>query len=197
MVAGPAAVVARDLLGWRLVSLIDGVRTSGRIVETEAYVGAHDPACHGAVGPTPRNRTMFGPPGRAYVYFIYGMHWCFNVVTGDEGDPEAVLIRALEPLEGGDAMRRRRGRPQDPANGPARLCQALGIDGTMDGHTIDRPPLYLEPPDGPVSPDQVAVSGRIGIRKARDWPLRFFLAHSPHVSSGPHVAASTETSWRP
>lgn len=140
---------------------------------------------------------MFGPPGRAYVYFIYGMHWCFNVVTGREGDPEAVLVRALEPLEGRDTMVARRGRDRDPANGPARLCQALGIDGAMDGHRIDRPPLYLEPPPRPVSPDEVTVSGRVGIRKARDWPLRFFLTHSPHVSSGPHVPASSETPWRP
>ena len=197
MSARPAAQVAKDLLGWRVVSQVQGVLTSGRIVETEAYVGAHDPACHGAVGPTRRNRTMFGPPGRAYVYFIYGMHWCFNVVTGGKGDPEAVLIRALEPLEGLTSMERRRGRPRDLTNGPARLCQALGIDGTLDGHPLDRSPLILEPPESPVDPDAVAVTGRIGIRKARDWPLRFFLTTSSHVSSGPHLTATSEPVLRP
>lgn len=189
--------MARELLGWRVVSRIQGVRTSGRIVETEAYIGAHDPACHGAAGRTRRNRSMFGPPGLAYVYFIYGMHWCFNVVTGREGDPEAVLIRALEPLEGLDVMGHRRGRQRDLTNGPARLCQALGIDGTLDGHPLDRAPLVLEPPDSPPAPASVGVSGRIGIRKARDWPLRFFFTTSSHLSSGPHLAAASESVMRP
>jgi DNA-3-methyladenine glycosylase len=216
--ARPAHVVARELLGWHLVSRVGNHVTSGRIVETEAYVGRHDPACHGAAqaGRTDRNATMFGPAGRSYVYFIYGMHWCFNVVTGGEGDPQAVLVRALEPLEGMDVMARRRGRDQDLCNGPARLCQALGIDGALDGHALGDPPLELTPPgagqesreveggwasfsgsgEGGSSTSSashgtaegVGVSGRIGIRKARNWPLRFFLPGSPALSSGPHIS---------
>jgi DNA-3-methyladenine glycosylase len=188
-VSGPAEDVARKLLGWHLVSEVEGLRTEGRIVETEAYVGAHDPACHGAArtGMTARNAVMFGPPGRAYVYFIYGMHWCFNVVTGRSGSPEAVLVRALEPLTGRAAMARRRGRERDLTNGPARLCQALGIDGALDGHDLTRPPIRLRPSGTPVG--EVGVSGRIGIRRAGDWPLRFFLPGSSHLSSGPHLEA--------
>jgi DNA-3-methyladenine glycosylase len=191
--ARPAEELARNLLGAFLVSEMEGVTTVGRIVETEAYVGPHDPACHAArrIGRTRRNRSMFGPPGRAYVYFIYGMHWCFNVVSGERGDPQAVLVRAVEPLVGREGMARRRGRSRDLTNGPARLCQALGIAGELDGHDLSRPPLRLIPPSGPPT-EEVGVSGRIGIREARDWPLRFYLRDHGCVSCGPHLA---DASW--
>lgn len=179
----PAPEVARALLGWELFSEVDGLRTSGRIVETEAYLGPEDPASHAATrsGRTRRNAPMFGPGGTAYVYFIYGMHWCFNVVTGAPDDPQAVLIRALDPVEGRDAMSHRRGGERNLTNGPARLCQALGITGTLNEHPLDRSPLRLVPAP-PVPEEGVRTSGRIGIRKARDWPLRYFMAHHPHVS---------------
>jgi DNA-3-methyladenine glycosylase len=178
-----APEVARGLLGWELISDVEGVRTSGRIVETEAYLGPEDPASHAATrgGRTNRNAPMFGPGGSAYVYFIYGMHWCFNVVTGAPGDPQAVLVRALEPLEGLDAMARRRDDSRNLTNGPARLCQALGITGALNEHPLDRSPLRLRA-GSPVPDRHVRTSGRIGIRKARDWPLRYFMAHHPQVS---------------
>jgi DNA-3-methyladenine glycosylase len=178
-----ATEVARGLLGWELVSDLGGLRTSGRIVETEAYLGPEDPASHAATraGRTHRNAPMFGPGGSAYVYFIYGMHWCFNVVTGSPGDPQAVLIRALDPTDGLEIMAQRRGGPRNLANGPARLCQALGITGHLNEHPLDRSPLRLLP-GSPVADDRVRTSGRIGIRRAKDWPLRYFMAHHPQVS---------------
>src|SRR5690606_37279717 len=156
--ARAADEVARDLLGAVLVSTVGGALVSGRIVETEAYLGPHDPASHAAerIGRTARNAVMFGPPGIAYVYRIYGLHWCLNAVTGEEGYPAAVLIRALEPLDGIDVMRRRRWggdggaagagrrRPdRELTSGPARLADALAIDGTLNGHPLQSPPLVL------------------------------------------------------
>jgi DNA-3-methyladenine glycosylase len=180
-------VVARDLLGKVVLSEVGGIRTSGRIVETEAYGGPGDPASHAAVraGRTPRNAAMYGPPGTAYLYLIYGMHWCLNVVTGEAGDPQAVLIRALEPLEGRGAMVRRRGRHGDLTRGPGRLARALGLDGTLNRHPLQEPPLRLLAGRG-AAPGQVGRSGRIGVRKARERPLRFFLRSHPWVSTGPH-----------
>lgn len=185
-----AEVVARDLLGAVLVSDIGGVRTAGRIVETEAYLGAPDPASHAAerIGRTARNESMFGRGGIAYVYFIYGMHWCLNAVTGEPDVANAVLIRALEPVEGVDAMRERRAgrtgrapRDRDLARGPARLAEALGITGALDGHDLALPPLVIA--QGDALPDSaVAVGPRIGITRAADWPLRFFVEGSPWVS---------------
>ena len=175
--------VARGLLGARLVSTVGGITTAGVIVETEAYRGGDDPASHAAtrVGRTDRNAAMFGPPGRAYVYRIYGMHWCVNVVTGAEGDPQAVLIRALDPISGEDVMRSRRGGADGLASGPGRLCQALGITGVLYAHDLAAPPLMLRAgwavPDG-----DVGISGRIGVRAAADWPLRFFVRGNPSVS---------------
>jgi DNA-3-methyladenine glycosylase len=184
-IARPVEDVARALLGQRLVSTIGGVRTSGVIVETEAYRGLDDPASHAAtrIGRTARNAAMFGPPGRAYVYRIYGMHWCMNVVTGAEGDPQAVLLRALDPLEGQDVMRARRGVGERGrlAAGPGMLCQALGVTNDQYGHDLSRPPLELRT-GWSVAPEEVAVSGRIGIREAADWPLRFFVRGNPSVS---------------
>ncbi len=182
----PCPEVARDLLGARLVSTVDSVRTSAVVVETEAYIGPDDPASHArkAVGRTKRNAAMFGPPGTAYVYRSYGIHWCLNVVTGDEGQPTAVLIRALAPLHGQEAMERRRGRETELCSGPGRLGEALGITGVLDGHPLDRPPLTLHP-GWKIDGDRIGVSGRIGISRAADWPLRFYLRGHPCVSGAP------------
>jgi len=185
-----AEVVARDLLGAVVVSDVGGVRTAGRIVETEAYLGAPDPASHAAerIGRTARNESMFGPAGIAYVYFIYGMHWCLNAVTGEPDVANAVLIRALEPVEGLEAMRERRTRPggraprdRDLARGPARLTEALGITGALDGHDLALSPLVIAEGEA-IRDEQVAVGPRIGITRAADWPLRFHLDGSPWVS---------------
>ena len=182
--ARPTVSVARRLLGCILVSDIAGRRTAGRIVEVEAYVGPDDPACHAFGGRrTQRVEVMYGPPGYAYVYFTYGMHWCLNVVTERAGFPAAVLIRALEPLEGVRAMRRRRGAVPDPAlcGGPARLCQALGITGKENGASLQAGRLrILRDPAG--SRPRVAVSGRVGVSAGADLPLRFCVAGSPWLS---------------
>ena len=179
--------VARGLLGCVLVTRVRGVRTAGRIVEVEAYIGPHDPAAHGyGWRKTARNARLFGPPGTCYVYFIYGNHWCANVVTERDGYPSAVLLRALEPLVGLDAMCRRRGTP-DPrllCSGPGRLCEALGITGGMDGERLDGERIRVRPPRAGGS-RRIGVSRRIGITRAADWPLRFYLEDSPWVSRRP------------
>ena len=180
-------MVARELLGSVLECRTrDGV-TSGRIVETEAYLGEHDAACHAAVGRTLRTDPLYGPPGTAYVYFVYGMHWCVNAVTRGEGLPSAVLIRALEPLDGVSLMRRRRLRARrdvELTNGPAKLCEALGIGERHNRMSLQRPPLRILGGE-PISDDDVRVTPRIGIREATDWPLRFVVAHNPFVSRTP------------
>ena len=172
--------VARDLLGTLLISTIGGPRVSGRIVETEAYIGPHDPASHGAerIGRTRRNVSMFGPPGIAYVYRIYGVHWCLNAVTQEEDYPAAVLIRAVEPVDGISVMMQRRfgvyagGKERELASGPGKLAAAFAIDGAVDGHRLDQAPLWIE--KGIPLPSREIVRGpRIGITKAADWPLRF------------------------
>jgi DNA-3-methyladenine glycosylase len=180
-----AEEAARLLLGCTLVSTVGGETTGGRIVETEAYLGLPDPASHAAerIGRTRRNEPMFGEPGTAYVYRIYGLHWCFNVVVARRGDPQAVLIRAIEPELGAEAMRGRRRRSRDLTSGPARLCEALGIEGSLNGHLLSEPPLLLRAGPAPAAHD-VGVSGRIGVRHAADWPLRFFLRGSAYVSPG-------------
>jgi DNA-3-methyladenine glycosylase len=173
--------VARDLLGQRLVRVLDGVRVSGRIVEVEAYVGEGDQASHARCGRTARNAPMYGPPGHAYVYFIYGMHHCLNVVTEREGYPAAVLLRALEPLEGIEGMRVRRGGVADVqlTNGPARLCQALEIDRRFDGADLCAPGALLFLEEDEAVPDEAVASGpRIGVRgdeAARAAPWRFYV----------------------
>jgi DNA-3-methyladenine glycosylase len=181
--------VARRLLGQLVVSRVDGRRTVGRIVETEAYVGPHDPACH-AFGNrhTPRTAALFGPPGTAYVYFTYGMHWCLNAVTEAEGYPAAVLIRALEPVSGLGAMRRRRGEGAVPDRalcaGPARLCAALGVTGALNGASLASGPLRIVR-DPAARRVRVTVSTRVGVTRAADWPLRFLVSGSRWVSRGP------------
>jgi len=181
----PSLDLARSLLGKLLVMGTGPSAVGGYIVEVEAYIGEEDPACHAAVGRTERNAVMHGPAGRAYIYFTYGMHYCFNVVSGRSGSPEAVLIRALEPAFGLRAMRRRRGasvRDLDLARGPARLCRALGLDDAANGSDLRKPPLFLS--RGRPAPRILGVSARVGIRKGLDRPWRFFDAENPFVSRG-------------
>jgi DNA-3-methyladenine glycosylase len=176
--------VAPELLG-RVVRL---GTTSARIVEVEAYCGSEDPGSHAYRGPTRRNATMFGPPGRLYVYFTYGMHWCMNAVCGEEGEGVAVLLRAAVPLTGLDQMRSRRPaarRDRDLCRGPARLCQALGVDGSYDGAdlvTADRGITLLD--DGTPPPEHPIVSTRIGLSSGADLPWRWYVPDDPH-RSGP------------
>ena len=167
---------ARALVGWTF--LVGGV--GGVVVETEAYA-ADDPASHSFPGRTSRNATMFGPPGRLYVYRSYGLHWCANVVCEPEGTGAAVLLRALEPTHGVEAMRRRRGLEDARllCAGPGRLTQALGITLAHDGLALDRPPFRLLPPS---APREVATGVRVGITKAEDRPWRYAFRGSPYVS---------------
>jgi DNA-3-methyladenine glycosylase len=167
---------------------------SGRIVETEAYLGEHDPACH-AAGPglTDRTRPLYGAPGIAYVYFIYGVHWCFNAVTRAHGQPSAVLVRALEPLEGMPLMRLRRPAAKtdrDLTNGPGKLCAALAIGPHHNGISLQEPPVMIK--RGITYPHNAVATGpRIGITKAADWPLRWYVASSPYVSVRPRPKRSS------
>ena len=185
--------VARALLGHLLVRSAGGRLLVARIVETEAYVGEDDPACHAACGRTARNAVMYGPPGHAYLYFTYGMHHCLNVVTGREGYPAAVLIRAAEPLEGVERMRALRGmgeggaaRDNLVASGPARLCQALGLDRRHNGLDLTDAASELHlARAGRRRSERIGVSGRVGIRVATGRPWRFFIEGNPHVSRGP------------
>jgi DNA-3-methyladenine glycosylase len=168
--------VAPGLVGCTL--LVDGV--GGRIVEVEAY-DAEDPASHGYRGPTARNRAMFGPPGHAYVYRSYGIHWCLNLVCASKGRPEAALVRALEPQAGVELMRERRGVDAERllCSGPGRLCQALGVTGEHDGRPLDRPPFELLATREDV---EVARSARVGITRAAALPWRYALAGSRYLS---------------
>jgi len=171
--------VARRLIGWTL--LVDGI--GGRITETEAY-DREDPASHSFSGPTPRNRVMFGPPARIYVYRSYGIHWCMNIVCREEGHGAAVLIRALEPTHGLDEMRRRRSLSYEAderllCSGPGKVCQALSVTREHDGMALDAPPFRLLPPEGRVA---VVVGPRIGITKAVEVPWRFGLKGSKFLS---------------
>ena len=178
----PAVTVARELLGCVLVSECGGERTSGVVVETEAYVGPEDPASHAArsIGRTGRNDPMFGPPGTAYVHMNYGIHWLLNAVTDAEGYPAAVLIRALAPLDGRDVMQQRRGR-SELTNGPARLAQALAIDADRQRHPLDRAPLWLGS-GVPVPEEQVVRTTRVGITRGTQRDLRFYDDRSRWVS---------------
>lgn len=174
--------LAQKLIGMRLVNVTDGGITSGRIVETEAYL-KDDPACHASRGKTLRNSSMFLEAGRAYVYFIYGMYYCFNVVSGEEGIGEAVLVRALEPEMGIPLMKSRRGTEDESnlTNGPGKICVALGIDRSLDKHALWEEPLYIEECDNGVKLD-IACSPRIGVRDGKEAKLRFYLKSNGHVS---------------
>lgn len=180
----PTLVIAERLLGCVLEHETPAGITSGIIVETEAYLH-DDPACHAYRGQTKRNATMFGPPGHAYVYFTYGMHWCCNVVTAPAGTAEAVLIRALEPLRGAELMKERRGTddPRLLTRGPARLTVALGIGREQNGLDLRASPLRLR--SAVMEPAEIARSGRIGIRFGTEFLWRFYLPGNPYVSARP------------
>ncbi len=177
-----STVVARALLG----SILHGPNGSGRVVETEAYGGAEDPASHAARGLTPRTEPMFGPAGILYVYLIYGMYHCANVVTGPEGDGQAVLIRAIEPVKITESMRAARPKARrdvDIANGPGKLCQALGIDRTHDGLDLAKPRSRVRLELAKPPPKNAIVQAtRIGLSVAQDTPWRWYLQDSAWVS---------------
>ena len=165
--------VARELLGTLLVHVCEGVQRVGRIVEVEAYLGPHDLAAHSSKGLTPRTRVMFGPPGHAYVYMIYGMHFCMNVVTEHQGHASAVLLRALEPVH----------HVQGATRGPALLCKAMGIDRRMNGHDLLSDELYIGAPRTP-PPIRIVPARRIGVDYAGRWAqrlLRFYIKDNPFV----------------
>jgi DNA-3-methyladenine glycosylase len=187
--ARPTLTVARELLGQQLVCQLDGQRLSGLIVETEAYIGQEDSACHCHKGRTPRTEVMFGPPARTYIYLIYGMYHMLNLVTEPEGFPAAVLIRAVEPLEGVAAMRSRRpgvSKTINLTNGPGKLCRAFGIDVSLHNWNVSLGQrLWLEPGNPP--PAAAVVTGpRLGIAYARPEdraaPWRFWLRDNGFVS---------------
>lgn len=179
---GPVDEVAPRLLGCYLVRELEGRRLVGRIVETEAY-DQTDAASHSYRGETERTRVMFGPAGFLYVYFTYGMHYCCNVVVGPPGRGAAVLIRAIEPLEGEAAMAANRKGIQGPpmTNGPAKLCYALGIDKRLNGHNLQDSPLQLIVNDA-LPQGEIVQTMRIGITQAKDVPWRFYLKDNPYVS---------------
>lgn len=181
-----AEAVARELLGATMVSRIGGRLVSGRIVETEAYLGRDDPASHGyQLRRNQRNAALYGAPSTWYVYLSYGMHWCCNLVCNPLGMGGAVLLRALEPLSGQAVMRRRRGVVAGAdrllCSGPGRLCQALGITRKLDGLLMAESPVLIVP--GTLHDhERIVTSPRVGITKAADWPLRFTVEGSPWLS---------------
>lgn len=171
--ARDTTIVARDLLGKHLIHWVDGSERVGRIVEVEAYLGPHDRAAHSSKGLTPRTRVMFGPPGHAYVYLIYGIHHCLNVVTEPEGNGAAVLIRALEPVR----------NLQGKASGPGLLCKALGVDRRLDGADLLGDSLFIT--EGETGEFRIVKRPRIGVEYAGTWArrlLRFYIRGSDHVS---------------
>lgn len=195
--ARPTLLVAEELIGMTLVHDAPDGTAAGRIVEVEAYIGEDDPACHAAPGPTPRNQPLYGPPGMAYVYFNYGVHWLVNAVTEAAGSPAAVLIRALEPVEGLDVMRARRaprgaggvgewrGKDTDLCRGPGNLTRALAITGTQNRLGLHEGALRIERPLRRAALGATAWSSRIGIRVGRERPWRAYVAGHPAVSGRP------------
>lgn len=180
----PTLKVAKEILGKYLVVNMKGKKLSGKIVETEAYRGLYDPASHAYGGMTPRNRIMFGEPGHAYVYFTYGMYYCLNFVTEKEAFPAAVLIRALEPMEGIEIMKRRRKKekPEDLTSGPGKLCQAMGIDKTLYGADLIGQTIYVE--DRGEKTGKIVSTNRIGIDEGKERKWRFYLKDNRFVSRG-------------
>jgi DNA-3-methyladenine glycosylase len=181
--AAEVATTARTLLGWEGAG--DGVRV--RLTEVEAYAGTGvDPASHAHSGPTPRNAVMFGPAGNAYLYFVFGMHWCCNVVCGRDGEAAAVLLRAGEVVDGVEVARARRAgaADRDLARGPARLVVALGVDRDANGTSMvdGAGPMRLTPPTRPVDPAAIAAGPRVGVAAAHDVPWRFWIEGDPTVS---------------
>lgn len=182
--------MAPGLLGCVLVSETEAGAVAVRLTETEAYTGESDPASHAYRGRTPRNAVMFGPPGHAYVYFTYGMHFCVNLVCLSEGTAAAVLLRAGEVIEGEELARSRRPAARSPlelARGPARLCQALAVDRSLDGADVCDPSFSLRilpaaSRGGEAPPDAVTAGPRVGVRQAADVPWRFWLDGEPTVS---------------
>ncbi len=178
--------VASDLLGKVLVRRLGRRILAGRIVETEAYVGPHDLACHASKGYTPRTSVMFGPPGHAYVYMIYGFYFCLNVVTEPEEYPAAVLIRAVEPLENVDLMRRLRNNPlreTNIASGPGKLCMAMAIDKKLNREDLLGSTIWIE--DRRFDSGSICTSPRVGVDYAGEYknkPWRFYIENNPHVS---------------
>jgi len=191
----PALQVASDLLGKVLVRRLNGRKLAGMIVETEAYVGPHDLACHASKGRTARTEVMFGPAGFSYVYMIYGFYFCLNVVTDYEGYPSAVLIRAVEPLENVKAMKTLRGNPPrhiDIASGPGKLCRAMAIDKGLNAEDLEGNLLWIE--DRGIAAPSILQSPRVGIDYAgeyRDKLWRFSIEGNPHVSRVKPVRLST------
>lgn len=197
ILSGSADEAAIGLLGCLLIrEFDDGGIAAARIVETEAY-DQNDPASHAFHGRSERNAALFGPSGRAYVYISYGMHRCFNVSAGDDGFGAGALIRAVEPVQGIEIMRERRfanrsgsrttvgnRKDVDLTNGPAKLCQAMGIDLKLYGHDLSTAPLYLER-NALLEGERIAASPRIGISKAAERPRRFFIVDNPYVTKSP------------
>ncbi len=166
--------VAQDILGMHLVHVLGGIERVGRIVEVEAYLGPHDRAAHSSRGLTPRTRVMFGPPGHAYVYLVYGMHFCMNVVTQGEGQASAVLLRALEPVRNIEGSTR----------GPGLLCRAMGVDRRMNGHDLASDDLYLADPPSR-EPFRIVRRKRVGVDYAGHWArrlLRFYVKGNAYIS---------------
>ncbi len=177
------------MLGTVIECRTDAGTATGMIVETEAYIGEQDEACHAVAGLTKRTAPLYGPPGISYVYFIYGVHWCFNAVTRREGLPSAVLVRGIEPLTGLRLMRGRRGNPardKDLTNGPGKLCEALGITGALNALPLQRKPLVIREGRS-VASDDVESTARIGITRAVDWPLRYTVRGNAYVSRFPRA----------
>lgn len=189
--------VARELLGARLVRVLNGHRLAGTVIECEAYRGEEDQACHAKAGRTARTRVMYGPPGHAYVYFTYGMHWLFNCVTETEGYPAAVLIRAILPTEGVETIAERRAGqpPKHWTDGPAKLCQALGIDGELHGADLctEDAALFFEA-GRPVAQGSVTTGPRVGLNtvpepwKSMPWRFRIHPEDLPNGAHGPATA---------
>ena len=178
----PVITVARELLGKLLIRKTNQGLTCGRIVETEAYGGSDDPASHAFSGPGARSAVMFEDGGKAYVYFIYGMYYCLNVVTGRSGTGEACLIRAIEPVDGIDLMKKRR-QTDDPrrlTNGPGKLCIAMDIDLSLNGYNYSGKDLFIS--DDGYQLEKISCSARIGIRKAQNFLWRFYIEGNPFVT---------------